>query len=210
MIEKEEIETEQKVSSETLSPPRSRTQLLVTTGLLTALVFVVTFVLSIPNFWTGQGIINLGDSAIASSALLLPHPLLAFVGGVGSALANIANPLAIHYAPATLIIKGLMGFVLYLFVRKGKFGWFVVGVVLAELIMLAGYFLYEYIFLLGAGAIANIPGNSIQAGTNFALALLLFAPLMALRKALWSGANTTSGTVGLNRDKSSQKDDSHK
>lgn len=177
--------------------PRSKVQLLAMTALFTALVFVVTLTASVPS-WTGQGIINLGDSAIAASALLMPHPLMAVVGGVGSALANLANPAATIYAPATLIIKGLMGFVLYFFARKGKFAWFVVGVALVEIIMVTGYFLYEYVFLIGAGAFASIVPNFVQAGTNFVLALILFTPLMALRKALWDKPTETPIAVNKN------------
>jgi len=175
--------------------PRSKVQLLVMTALFTALVFVVTLMASVPS-WTGQGIINLGDSAIASSAVLMPHPLMAVVGGVGSALANLANPAATVYAPATLIIKGLMGLVLFFFARKGKFLWFALGVVLAELIMVTGYFLYEFIFLIGAGAFASLLPNAVQAGTNLVLALILFAPLMALRKALWDRPATEPALPG--------------
>lgn len=178
-------------------PARTKTQLLVTTGLLTAFVFVVTRFLAVPM--PGDGWLNLGDSSIAASALLLPHPLLAFVGGVGSALSNLTSP-AIIYAPATLMIKGAMGYVLYLFAKKGKFSWFAVGVLLAELIMFFGYtayvfFLYHFALLdldsgytALAGTLLTVPGNITQAAANFVLALVLFAPVMAVRKALWGNA----------------------
>lgn len=182
--------------------PKTRTQLLVMTGLLTALVFVVTRFLGIPM--PGDGWLNLGDTSIAAGALLVPHPLMAFVAGVGSALSNITSPAAI-YAPATLIIKGTMGYVLYLFIKKGKFSWYVAGVLLAETIMFVGYtaytfFLFRFALLelesgvntAFAGTLLTVPGNLLQAGANFVLAVLLFAPIMAVRRALWDG----QGAVG--------------
>ncbi|MCL2745573.1 MAG: ECF transporter S component [Coriobacteriia bacterium] len=179
----------------TPSQSKSRTQLLVVTGLLTALVFVVTRFLGIPMPFDVSGWLNLGDSSIAASALLLPHPLVALAAGFGSALSNLTSGHLI-FAPATLVIKGSMGYVLYLFVKKGKFSWYVLGVFLAELIMVAGY--TAYIFLIvDVGSLASIPGNLFQAGANFILALLLYAPLMALRKALWgSGSESTSAVKG--------------
>ncbi|MCL2438194.1 MAG: ECF transporter S component [Coriobacteriia bacterium] len=179
----------------TPSQSKSRTQLLVVTGLLTALVFVVTRFLGIPMPFDVSGWLNLGDSSIAASALLLPHPLVALAAGFGSALSNLTSGHLI-FAPATLVIKGSMGYVLYLFVKKGKFSWYVLGVFLAELIMVAGY--TAYIFLIvDVGSLASIPGNLFQAGANFILALLLYAPLMALRKALLgSGSESTSAVKG--------------
>jgi len=174
---KEEYQAAEHVQT---SQPRSRTQLLVMTGLLTALVFVVTRFLGFPVL---DGWLNLGDTSIAASAVLLGHPLVALAAGLGSALSNLTSGHLI-FAPATFIIKGSMGFVLYLFTRKGSFSWFAVGVLLAEIIMVVGY--TAYIFLLvDVGSLASIPGNLFQAAANFVLACALYLPLMNLRRALW-------------------------
>ena len=164
----------------TAVPHQSRVQILSLTGLLTALVFVVTRFLGIP---VADGWLNLGDSSIAASALLLNHPLVALAAGLGSALSNLTSGHLI-FAPATFVIKGTMGLVLYFFARKGKFSFFVLGVFLAEFIMVVGY--TTYIFLLvDIGSLASIPGNLFQAAANFALALLLYYPLVRLRQTLW-------------------------
>ena len=170
---------------------QSKIQILVLTGLLTALVFVVTRFLGIP---VADGWLNLGDSSIAASALLLNHPLVALAAGLGSALSNLTSGHLI-FAPATFVIKGTMGLVLYFFARKGKFSYFALGVFLAELIMVVGY--TAYIFLLvDIGSLASIPGNLFQAVANFALALLLYYPLVKLRQALWgSPAMQTADTA---------------
>jgi len=204
-------DSESSSPKQTAPQASSRTQLLVTTALLTALVFVVTrfggFEVPMPPF--GSQWLNLGDTSIAASALLLGHPLAAFAGGVGSALSNLTSaPTIMIYAPATLLIKGSMGYVLYVFARKGKFSWFAVGVFLAELIMVVGYATYLFFLLyfgiVGgesgttalAGTFATIPANLIQAGVNFVLALLLFVPIMAIRKALWGGGTAANPATG--------------
>jgi len=211
MRENERLKNEETAAMQNNSngQPHSKIQLFITTGLLTALVFVVTRFLGIPM--PGDGWLNLGDSSIAASALLMPHPLMGFVGGVGSALSNITSP-ALIYAPGTLIIKGAMGYVLYLFAKKGKFTWFALGVFLAEVIMFVGYTVYTFtlysfalldleagVYTALAGTLLTVPGNLTQAGANFALALLLFAPIMAVRKALWG-----SGPKGSNESSEKQ------
>ena len=162
------------------SSEQNNTRIWVMTGLLTALVFVVTRFLGFPiaDQW-----LNLGDSSIAASAVLLKHPLVGLAAGLGSALSNLTSG-HIIFAPATFIIKGSMGLVLYLFARKGTFAWFAVGVLIAEIIMVVGYTAYTFL-LVDIGSLASIPGNLFQAGANFALALALYFPLMGLRRALW-------------------------
>ncbi|MCL2606536.1 MAG: ECF transporter S component [Coriobacteriia bacterium] len=208
MAEKDQIETEAKSSGQkmdgqrvgqgaeqkaSLAQARSRTQILVLTGLLTALVFVVTRFLGIPMPGDVLGWLNLGDSSIAASALLLPHPLVALAAGAGSALSNLTSGHLI-FAPATFVIKGTMGYVLYLCIKRGTFSWYAIGVFLAEVIMVVGY--TAYIFLLvDLGSLASIPGNLFQAGANFVLALALYVPLMSLRRVLWSGGTDVSRGV---------------
>ncbi|MCL2379312.1 MAG: ECF transporter S component [Coriobacteriia bacterium] len=178
-IEKDEDAPKQ-FTRPSLAGPQTRVQLIVTAALLTAVVFVVTRFLGIP---LGDGWLNLGDSSIAASALLLSHPLVALAAGLGSALSNLTSGHLI-FAPATFIIKGSMGYVLYLFAKRGSFAWFAVGVLCAEIIMLVGY--TAYIFLLvDVGSLASIPGNLFQAAANFVLALLLYVPIMKLRGVLW-------------------------
>ena len=187
----------------TFVPQRSRVQLLAVLGLSTAIIFVVTRFLGIP---VPHGWLNLGDSAIAASTLLMMHPLVAVAAGVGSALSNITSP-AIIFAPATLLIKGTMGFVMYYFAKKGKFNLYAVGIFLAETIMVVGYTVYIF-SLLTAGALpsdgypaaiaaaSTLPANLFQAAANFALALLLYYPLVRLRQALWgSPAMQTADTA---------------
>ena len=96
---------------------RNHIETLVTTGLMTALVAVVTMVIPIPVPFTG-GYIHLGDSMIFLSVLLLGYKYGAFSAGVGSCIADLLTyPI---WAPFTLVIKGLMALVMGLIIQKCK------------------------------------------------------------------------------------------
>lgn len=72
-----------------------------------AVVAVVTLIVRIPVPAT-QGYINLGDAAIIVCALLWGPRSGGVAGGVGSALADVMGGYA-HWAPFTLVIKGIEG-----------------------------------------------------------------------------------------------------
>ncbi|MCD6357007.1 MAG: ECF transporter S component, partial [Thermoproteales archaeon] len=98
------------------SAEASRARAVAVASLLTALVFVVTagFTVYIPET---RGYFNLGEAAVYISALLLPPLWAALAGGVGSMLADVALGY-LHYAPATLVIKGCEGLVASLLLRR--------------------------------------------------------------------------------------------
>ncbi|HBN83857.1 MAG TPA: hypothetical protein DDZ89_08430 [Clostridiales bacterium] len=83
-----------------------RTKKITFTGIMTALVFIATFVIKIPIPAT-EGYIHLGDCMVFLAALLLGWKYGAFAAGVGSMLADIIGGYA-HWALPTLIIKALM------------------------------------------------------------------------------------------------------
>ena len=138
---------------------------LVLSALFLALTFLATL-LSFPAPLLGN--LNLGDGVLLTGVSLLGIPGV-IAGALGAALCDLVGPYAI-YAPATLIIKLLMGFAAYgilkLFQSREhprKLALLLAGF-FAELIMVAGYYFYEAIFVLRsfAGALANIPFNLIQ------------------------------------------------
>ena len=88
---------------------------LVLAALLAALVCVATMVVQIPS--PMQGYVNLGDCFVLLSGWLL-GPWYGFAaGGIGSMLADIFLGYA-HYAPGTLVIKGVMALVAALMYEK--------------------------------------------------------------------------------------------
>ena len=90
------------------------------------------------------------------------------------------------YVPGTLVIKLLMAIAAWLIFKAikkaniNKVVAYIVSSVVAELIMVFGYFLYESTLLgYGLAAAASIPSNFIQAGICIVLAYILVAALEA-------------------------------
>ena len=91
-------------------------------------------------------------------------------GGFGSALADFLAGYPI-YIPGTLIIKAMMALIISLvplFFAKSKNNFFRIGFIifsiLAELLMVEGYYLYEAV-IIGEGfvaAFAGVSGNIVQ------------------------------------------------
>ena len=143
---------------------------IVLTALFAALVYVATSIIRYPTFGT-QGYINIGDTIVLLSAWLIGGVYGALTAGIGSALANLLAQY-VTYVPGTFIIKFLMALVAYLIFTAfkktniNKVVAYIVSGVVAELIMVFGYFLYESTILgYGLAAAASIPSNAIQAGT---------------------------------------------
>lgn len=144
-------------------------------ALFAALSCVATLIVKIPT--PMKGYINLGDCIVLVAGWAFSPFVAFFAVGLGSALADIFLGYII-YAPATFVIKTAMAFLTY-FVSKalGKrahslFAKTTSGF-LAELLMAAGYFVFEG-FLYGFGAsLVNIPANALQGAVCLVLGILL-------------------------------------
>lgn len=151
---------------------KRKTRMIAYGGILTGLVLVATMFLQIPN---GQGgYVNLGDGVIFAAAMIL-GPFAGVVGAIGSALSDLFLGYA-TYAPATLIIKGLMGLVAGILLKYGsKNRYFYTAFVflICELIMIGGYFSFESLVFGVPYSIANILPNIIQAIAGIAVGLAL-------------------------------------
>ncbi len=145
---------------------------MVQTGLLTALVCAATMVIRIPT--PNGGYVNIGDALVLLSGWALGPVYGFFAAGVGSALADLLWGYG-AYVPGTLLVKGCMGLVAALSLQKGGKLSLLLGGVLAELVMVGGYFLYESTLLgYGMAAAASIPGNAVQGAVGLVLGLLLY------------------------------------
>ncbi|HBT19179.1 MAG TPA: hypothetical protein DEA52_03900 [Clostridiaceae bacterium] len=87
---------------------KSNIRILTYTALMTAFVFITTSVIKIPIPFT-NGYIHAGDTAIFLGGILLGPVHGAIAAGLGSMLADVLGGYA-HWAIPTLVIKGLMGF----------------------------------------------------------------------------------------------------
>ena len=156
---------------------------IVWTGLFTALTVVATIAIRIPTP-TG-GYVNAGDALVILSAFILGPGWGAFAAGFGSALADILATYTV-YAPATLIIKALMALVAASVLKRAKkqksLKYSVIGGILAELVMITGYYLFTAIFMTGSytAALAEIPGNAVQAVFGIVVGTSLFYALMRI------------------------------
>ncbi len=135
-------------------------------AIMTALVIVTTS-FSVP-FTPTAGYFNLGDIIVVTTALLFGPLIGGFVGGVGSALADIWLGYA-AFAPLTLVVKGVEGYVVGYIAGPQKDpsrNLIILSWVIGGLIIIAGYWLGE-VFIMGYGMPAAtaeaLSINSLQA-----------------------------------------------
>jgi uncharacterized membrane protein len=157
-----------------------KTDKTVMSGLFAALTAVATLIM-IPVPSMTNGYVNAGDALVILSAFLLGPGWGALAAALGSALTDLIYGYYI-YIPATFIIKGLMalaaGTVLHNLGKKHLLLSAILASIVAELIMLAGYFGYETVLYSFAGALGSLFGNAVQAvfgavvGTALYLALI--------------------------------------
>ena len=152
-------------------------------AMFASLACVATMIVKIPS--PLKGYLNLGDCIVLVAGWMLPPWYGALAAGLGSALADLFSGYAL-YAPATFVIKGGMALVAFavfglLRARIGKFPSRLIGGILAELLMVMGYFVFEG-FLYGfAPSVVNIPANAVQGVAGIIIGLLLIHPLERLK-----------------------------
>ena len=148
---------------------------IVTAALMAALVCVATLIIRIPS--PLKGYINLGDGFVLLSAWMLLPQYGFFAAAVGSALADVFAGYVL-YAPATFFIKGSMALVAFALAKpmqsaKKRTLFQLFGGVLAETVMVFGYFAFEGV-LYGFGAAAlNLVANLVQAAAGLILGIVL-------------------------------------
>ncbi len=128
---------------------------------MAALVCVATLMFRVPVPATG-GYINIGDVMIFVSGLAFGRTIGGFAGGVGSAIADLIGYPA--YAPLTLVVKGIEGFLVGAISNGTNKVRDVLAVIVGGVAMIGGYYLGEA-FLMGVGPIAALeeaPGNLFQ------------------------------------------------
>ncbi len=170
-----------------MSPSRSKSYKLTVTALFAALACIATMII-IP-IGIQNGYVNLGDCIVLSAGWVLGPVYGAVSAALGTMLADIFSGYA-YYAPATFIIKAIMAAAAYyiyrLIAKKSVISSIigsVISAILAEAIMVAGYFIFESVFLgLGtAAAIADIPGNAMQGAFAIIIASALHEQLKKIK-----------------------------
>ena len=140
-----------------------------------ALTTVATILIQIPIPAT-KGYLNIGDTILICAGLLLGKSAGGIVGGLGSALADLITGYT-FYAPITLVVKGLEGFVTG-WLREKTSLHFTLCAVIGGLVMALGYLLAEGLILYNFGtAILSFVPNLLQGLAGSILASLLYPVL---------------------------------
>lgn len=169
---------------------------LVLAAMFAALGCVATMIIRIPTIGT-SGYVNIGDTVVLLAAWVLGTFYVGnkkgklvdenlFFAAAAQDRTGTADLIAGYttYVPGTFIIKALMGIVAVLLfkiiAKANKHLAFAVSAVVAELVMVFGYFLYESTLLgYGMTAAASIPSNGVQGITCLVLGLVLVEVLNA-------------------------------
>ena len=153
----------------------SKTKRIVITALMAAMVCVATMIIKIPS--PMKGYLNIGDCIVLLCGWLL-YPGYGFVAaGLGSALADMFSGY-ITYAPATFLIKGSMALIAFacfklMNKRLGRLPSQIIGAVLAEIVMVFGYFVFEGFMYGFVPSAVNIPANAVQGAAGLVLGIIL-------------------------------------
>lgn len=170
------------------------TQDVIEIGLMSAIIFVMTFIIHIPSF---MGVVHLGDSMVLLGAVLLGKKRGAIAAAIGMSLFDLLNGYT-AWVPFTLVIKGLMAYIagsiayrkgfngdslcnnLFAFLVAGIFmiaGYYFSGVILAKFVVMESATLSQAFII----ALKDIPGNIAQASAGIIIGLPLS---LTIKKAL--------------------------
>lgn len=135
-----------------------------------AATFVGTLVVTVP---VGPGVFNVGEIVIYTAAFLFGGIVGGLAGGVGAAAADVATGAFAFFAPFTLVIKGLEGFVVGQLAGESVRSK-VIAVLAGAPIMIVGYFVtVAYFYGLPAAIGSELPIDILQAAIGLLIALPL-------------------------------------
>lgn len=153
----------------------TKTKKIVMAALMAALACVATMIIKIPS--PLKGYLNLGDCIVLTAGWLLSPTYGFLAAGLGSALADVFSGY-VTYAPATFIIKGLMALIAFyrfklLNKKIGNLPSRIISGIVAEIVMILGYFVFEG-FLYGfIPSAVNIPANGVQGIAGLIIGVIL-------------------------------------
>ena len=153
----------------------SKTKRIVITALMAAMVCVATMIIKIPS--PMKGYLNIGDCIVLLCGWLLAPGYGFIAAGLGSALADMFSGY-LTYAPATFLIKGSMALIAFacfklMNKRIGRLPSQIIGAVLAEIVMVLGYYVFEGFMDGFIPSAINIPANAVQGAAGLILGIIL-------------------------------------
>ncbi len=157
------------------------------TALMAALIFVLTRLVQIPT--PARGYIHLGDAGVVFAALAFGPWVGAVAGGLGTALADLTSPYA-QWAIFSLVIHGVQGWAVGMFVRRQRTPLTLTLAVIASLVIVAGGYFAAGALLMGVGvALTEVVPNVIQALSGGLIGVPLFAAVGSAYPPLWRYRN---------------------
>ena len=152
---------------------QTKTSKIALLSILTALSVALGYVVKIP---TATGILTFLDAGIFFTAFYFGRREGAIVGGLGGFLIDLISGYP-HWMIFSLIFHGSQG---YFAGFKGKWQW--LGLVLASLVMVAGY-AFATAWMKGCGqALADVPHNLVQNFAGMLVGFLLCQSITKIRK----------------------------
>ena len=153
----------------------NKTKKIVMAAMFMALCCVATMIIKIPS--PLKGYLNLGDCIVLLSGFMLSPLYGFFAAGFGSALADLFSGYVV-YAPATFIIKGAMALVAFygfklLHKKAGATPSRIISGIVAEILMIMGYFVFEGFMYGFVPSAVNIPANAVQGVAGIILGVIL-------------------------------------
>lgn len=132
-------------------------------GVFAAVICVFTMFFQVQIIPAEGGLVHIGNVPLFFAAAFFGKKIGAAAGGIGMMLSDLLSGWAV-YAPLTLIVVGLMGFVFGLIVRgKPTFVRLILAVVAVLAIKVAGYYIGEVVMYRSFTVpLASVPGNVIQ------------------------------------------------
>ena len=142
---------------------------------MAAMVCVATMIIKIPS--PMKGYLNIGDCIVLLCGWLLAPGYGFVAAGLGSALADMFSGY-LTYAPATFLIKGSMALIAFacfklMNKRIGRLPSQIIGAVLAEIVMVLGYYVFEGFMYGFIPSAVNIPANAVQGAAGLILGIIL-------------------------------------
>jgi uncharacterized membrane protein len=147
-------------------------------GMMAAVIFVATWLFKVPMPLAGY--IHLGDGFILIAAVLLGWPAV-LAAAVGSMLADLLAGYSIYMLP-TFIIKGAVAAVAVFAMARKSQPLQMLYMLIAEAVMVAGYFIADLLIYSWTTATADILGNVLQGLSGVAIWMILLPVVKRIRK----------------------------
>ncbi len=159
---------------------------IVLASVFSALTALLTLFVKIP-MPSGGGYVHLGDSVIFIASCILPTPLAMISSAVGGSIADFLGGFPAYVIP-TFIVKALVSLCFTKKEHKILCKKNIIGMILASLITIVGYYIADVIIMYGAmsvtqikyamlSSIPNIPWNVAQAVCSSIVFVLLATSL---------------------------------